>query len=41
MVKKGDVLAEIETPELDERLAQAREELGRAQAALDLAKVTA
>ena len=41
VVKKGDVLAEIETPELDERLAQAREELGRAQAALDLAKVTA
>ena len=41
MVKKGDVLAEIDTPELDERLAQAREELGRAQAALALAKVTA
>ncbi len=41
IVKKGDVLAEIDTPELDERLAQAREELGRAQAALSLAKVTA
>ncbi len=40
-VKKGEVLAEIDTPELDERLAQAREELGRAQANLSLAKVTA
>jgi RND family efflux transporter MFP subunit len=40
-VKKGDVLAEIDTPELDERLSQAREELGRAQANLSLAKVTA
>ncbi|MGO9942730.1 MAG: efflux RND transporter periplasmic adaptor subunit [Rhodoblastus sp.] len=40
-VKKGDVLAEIDTPELDERLAQAREELSRAQANLSLAKVTA
>ena len=40
-VKKGEVLAEIDTPELDERLAQAREELARAQAALSLAQVTA
>lgn len=40
-VKKGDILAEIDTPELDERLAQAREELSRAQANLSLAKVTA
>jgi RND family efflux transporter MFP subunit len=40
-VKKGDVLAEVDTPELDERLAQAREELGRAQANLSMAKVTA
>jgi RND family efflux transporter MFP subunit len=40
-VKKGDVLAEIDTPELDERLAQASEELSRAQAGLSLAKVTA
>jgi RND family efflux transporter MFP subunit len=41
IVKKDDVLAEIDTPELDERLAQAREELGRTQAALAMAKVTA
>ena len=41
VVKKGDVLAEVETPELDERIAKAREEVSRAQAALDLAKVTA
>lgn len=41
VVKKGDVLAEVATPELDERLAQAREELRRTQAALGLAKVTA
>jgi RND family efflux transporter MFP subunit len=40
-VNKGDVLAEIDTPELNERLAQAREELSRAQANLSLAKVTA
>jgi len=40
-VKKGDVLAEVDTPELDERLSQAREELSRAQAAMALAKVTA
>jgi RND family efflux transporter MFP subunit len=40
-VKKGEVLALIDTPELDERLSQAREELGRAQANLSLAKVTA
>ena len=30
VVKKGDVLAEVDTPELDERIAQASEELGRA-----------
>lgn len=41
LVKKGDVLAEVDTPELDERLAQAHEELSRAQAGLALAKVTA
>ena len=41
VVKKGDILAEVDTPELDDRLAQAREELSRAQAALSLAKVTA
>ena len=41
LVKKGDELAEIDTPELDERVAQAREELGRAQGGAGLAKVTA
>lgn len=40
-VRKGEVLAEIDTPELDERLAEAREQLSRAQAALELAQVTA
>ena len=40
-VKKGQTLAVIDTPALDERLAQAREQLGRAEAALALAKVTA
>lgn len=41
IVKKGDVLAEVDTPELDERLAQAREELSRAEAGRALAGVTA
>ncbi len=41
LVKKGDELAEIDTPELDERVAQAQQELGRAQASLSMAKVTA
>jgi len=40
-VTNGQVLAEIETPELDEQLAQARAELDQAKAALDLAKITA
>ena len=35
------MLAEIETPELDQQLAQARAELAQANAALDLAKITA
>ena len=46
-VKRGDLLAEIETPELDQQLHQAREELVQRQAALaqalanmELAKVT-
>ena len=39
-VTNGQVLAEIETPELDEQLAQARAQLDQAQAALDLAKIT-
>ncbi len=40
-VTNGQVLAEIETPELDEQLAQAKAELDQAKAALDLAKITA
>ncbi|MCW2285822.1 RND family efflux transporter MFP subunit [Rhodoblastus acidophilus] len=39
-VKKNDVLAVIDTPELDERLSEAREKLSKAKAALELAKVT-
>ncbi|MBV9732057.1 MAG: efflux RND transporter periplasmic adaptor subunit [Verrucomicrobia bacterium] len=39
-VKKGDVLAEIETPEVDQQLAQAQAQLKVAQAASDLAEVT-
>ncbi len=37
----GQVLAEIETPELDEELAQAKAQLDQAKASLDLAKITA
>ncbi|MGA9777483.1 MAG: efflux RND transporter periplasmic adaptor subunit [Limisphaerales bacterium] len=40
-VTNGQVLAEIDTPELDAQLAQARAELDQAKAALDLAKITA
>lgn len=40
-VTNGQVLAEIETPELDEQLAQAKAELDQAKASLDLAKTTA
>ena len=40
-VTNGQVLAEIDTPEVDEQLAQARAELDQAQAALSLAKTTA
>src|ERR1700750_1606147 len=39
-VKKGDVLAEIDTPEVDQQLAQAQAQLKMAQAALNLAEVT-
>jgi len=39
-VKKGDVLAEIDTPEVDQQLAQAQAQLQVAQAASDLAEVT-
>ncbi len=40
-VQAGQLLAEIDTPEVDQQLAQARAELAQAQAALDLAKTTA
>ncbi|WP_395665888.1 efflux RND transporter periplasmic adaptor subunit [Methylocella sp.] len=40
-VKKGDVLATIDSPELDQQLAQARADLTRAEAAERLADVTA
>ncbi len=40
-VTNGQVLAEIDTPELDQQLAQSKAELDQAKAALDLAKITA
>ena len=40
-VKEGDLLAEIDTPELNQELAQARAQLLQADAALALAKTTA
>ncbi|WP_031496809.1 efflux RND transporter periplasmic adaptor subunit [Bryobacter aggregatus] len=40
-VKQGQLLAEIETPEVEKQLAQARAELATAQASLNLAKSTA
>ncbi|MGH7975611.1 MAG: efflux RND transporter periplasmic adaptor subunit [Limisphaerales bacterium] len=40
-VTNGQMLAEIETPELDEQLAQAKAELDQAKASLGLAKTTA
>jgi RND family efflux transporter MFP subunit len=39
-VKKGDVLAEIDTPEIDQQLAEMQAQLKVAQAARDLAEVT-
>ena len=39
-VKAGDVLAEIDTPQVDQELNQAKANLRQAQAALDLSKVT-
>ncbi|HVU07521.1 MAG TPA: efflux RND transporter periplasmic adaptor subunit [Verrucomicrobiae bacterium] len=39
-VTNGQALAEIDTPELDAQLAQAKAELDQAKAALDLAKIT-
>lgn len=40
-VKEGDLLAEIDTPELNQELAQSRAQLEQAKAALVLAKTTA
>jgi RND family efflux transporter MFP subunit len=40
-VTKGQLLAEIESPEVDQQLQQAREELNTAQANLKLAEITA
>jgi RND family efflux transporter MFP subunit len=40
-VKKGDLLAEIETPEIDQQLQQARADLETAQANLRQAEITA
>ena len=40
-VKTGQLLAEIDTPELDQQIAQAKAEVAQNQAALDLAKITA
>jgi RND family efflux transporter MFP subunit len=37
-VKAGDVLAEIDTPQVDQELSQAKATLNQAQAALDLSK---
>jgi multidrug efflux pump subunit AcrA (membrane-fusion protein) len=39
-VKKGDLLAEIDTPEIDEQLRQTRADLATAQAHLRLAEIT-
>jgi membrane fusion protein, multidrug efflux system len=40
-VKEGDLLAEIDAPELDHELSQARAQLAQAEAALALARTTA
>jgi RND family efflux transporter MFP subunit len=40
-VKQGDVLAEIETPEVDQQLEQTRADLKNAQANLNLSQITA
>ena len=40
-VKQGQLLAEIESPEVDQQLAQAREDVNTAQANLQLAAITA
>jgi RND family efflux transporter MFP subunit len=40
-VSKGEALADIDTPEVDQQLAQAKADLGTAQANLQLAEITA
>ena len=40
-MKKGELLAEIETPEIDQQLQQARADLETAQANYHLAQTTA
>jgi len=40
MVKEGDLLADIDTPETDQQLAQAEADLLNSQAARDIAKIT-
>jgi RND family efflux transporter MFP subunit len=40
-VKQGELLAEIDTPEVDQQLSQARADLGTAQANVNLASTTA
>src|SRR6202034_4447889 len=40
-VKKGDLLAIIDTPELDQQISQARADLGAAAAAVKLSGTTA
>ena len=40
-VKKGDLLAEIETPEIDQQLDQARADLNTAEANFSLSQITA
>jgi RND family efflux transporter MFP subunit len=40
-VKPGQLMAEIESPEVDQQLAQAREQVSTAQANLQLAQITA
>jgi RND family efflux transporter MFP subunit len=40
-VKKGELLADIDTPEVDQQLAQSRAELGTAQANQNLSQITA
>jgi RND family efflux transporter MFP subunit len=41
LVTNGQLLAEIETPELDQQISQAQADLDQAQAALALSKITA